>query len=498
MKDFDPRKYMELAIDIMRRSIPETRLDGKTPPKVGAILVNMDPATSPDKRVKTAYRGELRQGDHAEYTLLERKNRDCKLDDCVLFATLEPCAPDARKPPKKGCAERIVWARIKKVWVGIEDPDPTVDRKGIKHLQENGIEVEMFDPDLQEVIRAENRQFIEGALIRAAQADEPSQEIILSPLEHRSQNVLLRDLSPTALENYRAAVKIGANIESDDFQKLIADQKIVVRTGTTIVPTGFGLLLFGSRPRDHQPQAGLLATIIYPGGKEEAKDFDGPMVAIPGEALEWLKNKLPNVMNRSQATRSEQWDTLHIALREGIVNALIHRDYSIEEAKCQLIVDPYKIEIRSPGRPIKPITLEKIQAFKASTLSRNPLLHCVFARMKLAEERGMGLRTLRQSFETAGLPLPRYTWDDPYLVLTLYLDRESFMETLPEKIKAQLSFSELSGWGWLTTKGKAKSAEYAAANQVDVRTARRHLSHFAELGLVNSIGAGPTIEYVIK
>lgn len=41
-------------------------------------------------------------------------------------------------------------------------------------------------------------------------------------------------------------------------------------------------------------------------------------------------------------------------------------------------------------------------------------------------------------------------------------------------------------------------SEYAAANQVDVRTARRHLSHIAELGLVNSIGAGPTIEYVIK
>ena len=61
----------------------------------------------------------------------------------------EPCAPGARKHPKLGCAERIVNARIKKVWIGIEDPDPTVDRKGIKYLLDNGVEVEMFDADLR-------------------------------------------------------------------------------------------------------------------------------------------------------------------------------------------------------------------------------------------------------------------------------------------------------------------------------------------------------------
>ena len=55
------------------------------------------------------------------------------------------------------CAERIVLARIKEVWVGIEDPDPTVDRKGIKYLQDCGVTVHMFDRDLQETIRARTR-----------------------------------------------------------------------------------------------------------------------------------------------------------------------------------------------------------------------------------------------------------------------------------------------------------------------------------------------------
>jgi ATP-dependent DNA helicase RecG len=130
---FDPRKYMEMAIATMKESINEFRGDGKASPLVGAVL------WKPDGSVETAHRGELRDGDHAEFTLLERKNRANKLDGCILFATLEPCAPGARKHPKLCCAERIVNARIRQVWVGIEDPDPLVDRKGIKFLQDHNV-----------------------------------------------------------------------------------------------------------------------------------------------------------------------------------------------------------------------------------------------------------------------------------------------------------------------------------------------------------------------
>ena len=126
MAGFDPRKLMECAIEVMLRSVAEPRADGKTSPMVGSAL------WKPDGMVETACRGELREGDHAEFTLLERKNRDRRLDGAVLFTTLEPCAPGSRRHPKLGCAERIVLARIKEVWIGIEDPDPTVDRKGIK------------------------------------------------------------------------------------------------------------------------------------------------------------------------------------------------------------------------------------------------------------------------------------------------------------------------------------------------------------------------------
>jgi ATP-dependent DNA helicase RecG len=63
---FNPRELMEQAIKVMRDSVNEPRGDGKASPLVGAVLFK------PDGTIDTACRGELRYGDHAEYTLLTR------------------------------------------------------------------------------------------------------------------------------------------------------------------------------------------------------------------------------------------------------------------------------------------------------------------------------------------------------------------------------------------------------------------------------------------
>lgn len=61
MKTFDARKLMEVAVQVMRESIPEDRGDKKVPPAVGAVIWIPD-----EKRFETAYRGELRDGDHGD------------------------------------------------------------------------------------------------------------------------------------------------------------------------------------------------------------------------------------------------------------------------------------------------------------------------------------------------------------------------------------------------------------------------------------------------
>lgn len=105
---------MALAVEEMKKSVADAgRDDNKINPKVGAVL-----ATQDGEILSTAHRGELRDGDHAEFTVLERKNRDKDVTCMVVYATLEPCAPGARNHPKLSCAERIFNARISKVYIG--------------------------------------------------------------------------------------------------------------------------------------------------------------------------------------------------------------------------------------------------------------------------------------------------------------------------------------------------------------------------------------------
>ncbi len=484
---FDPRKLMEMAIDVMRQSINEPRDDDAVPPKVGAVL------WKPDGTVEAAARGELRYGDHAEFTLLERKNRSNRLDGSILFATLEPCAPGARNHPKLACAERIVNARIKEVYVGIQDPHPKVAGEGLKFLKRHGVIIHIFDRDLQEVIKQENAEFFDLAE-RAAEKHRRRATITLSEYEKPNAEVLLKDLSDEALKRYQKFLGLGEK-ETAVFHRRLQQQGLLEVSRDKRQPTGFGTLLFGQHPRDSIAQAGLLATMHYEDGREEVRDFDGPMVLVPEQVFQWLKDKLPNPIKRSGAQRVEVNEALFELVREGVVNALVHRDYGIKGAKCQLSVTPDAIVVKSPGGPIEPITLEQLQSFNAPMISRNPRLHAVFSKMELAEERGLGLKSMKSRAAEAELPLPRYTWEDPYLVLTLYRSPESATKSLGKDVIESLSKTERAGWEWLATRETTSSTEYASAMAVPNRTALNHLKRFTDLKVLEKTGSGPTTQY---
>jgi ATP-dependent DNA helicase RecG len=489
---FDPRELMELAIEVMRQSVQEPRGDNKANPKVGTVLFK------PDGTVEKACRGELRYGDHSEYTLLERKNQSSKLDGSILFTTLEPCAPASRHDPKMSCAERIVQARIREVWVGIADPDPTVDRKGIRYLQDSGVTVHMFDRDLQEVIKEKNRDFIAQAMERAAAAKaERPKKITLSSLENEMPATAPEDFSTDALEQYQTIAKIMDKVGSSAFNRRLVQQGLLTEKDGQFTPTGYGLLLFGKEPRNAMPQAGLLATIQYPDGKEETKDFDGPMVLIPAFTERWLSNKLPNVIDRSSMRRKEVPPVPFEMVREAIVNALIHRDYDIRQAKCQLIVTADTITVKSPGGPLPPITLEQLKSFNAPMLSRNPELHYVFARMEMAEERGLGIKSLKNRAEQLGLPLPSYDWTDPYIVLTLYRTPESAIRTLPQDVVEKLNVDEKSAWQFVVRKEVVTSGELIEQLRVDERKAQRILKKLVEVRLLRRVGKGRATRYKV-
>jgi ATP-dependent DNA helicase RecG len=481
----EPRFFMEEAIKAMKNSVDEINKDNPSP-RVGAVLV------FPDGTYETASRGEFREGDHAEYTLLDKKFRTKDVSDCWLFATLEPCCgPRARNEPKISCAERIANARIKKVWYGVQELNPKA-KGGKKYLEKMKVEVLPFDSDLHHEILEFNKNFndwVEEERIK----EEIAKSVVIGPLQKIVKNADVTSLSKEALELYISKTNKKFSFDSDELlDDLINKDLLVVDSKTgNVRPTGDCILLFGKSPRDKFPQAAVKAKVDYDdGGEPDTESFDDAIVLVPEKVKQWIKKVIPESMDRSDFTREKVSHFPPDVIREAIINAIIHRDYSIKGAKVELEITPDKIEVRSPGEPISPNSIKDLRNFTAISQTRNPDLAYIFNLMRYMEESGVGMDTFRSLREKYNLPLPIIKYKKPNVIVTFPRTIEAVRFIGSDAIK-KLTKEELEGYEWIKSQGEISAKDYTTKFGVTARTTSRHLGKMLELELIKTNGENP-------
>lgn len=489
----DPKEYMKLAVEVMKKSIPERKMK-KPSPYVGAVLV------FPDGKVETAYRGEKREGDHAEYTVLDKKNRDNELSGCWLFATLEPCAPGSRGKNKTSCSERIVNARISEVWFGIEDKNPTVDHGGIDHLRENDVKVHQFLPEFHKEIEDANRKFMKWANMENEKAKNAKKKSA-DHLDERAAATNMESLSQEALQKFLTESKRKYKPDSKEFLNELKEMDLLEYDSKSrkYLPTGNAILLFGKAPRNKFPQAAVKAKVHYGDGNTGTETFDNALVLVPDEVEDWLKKVLPSSIDRSKF-KAEQVSSFPIeVIREAIINAIAHRDYSKDGAKVQLEVFEDRIVVKSPGEPPPPITIEAMRNFTATSYSRNKKLTFIFNEMDYMEETALGMDTFKSIRAKYKLPLPIIEYDGGNVVVIFPRTLEA-IKKVSNKAIGKLTEKQLEGFEWIKTKGEVSTREYSAHFDIGYKTAQRHLAKLKELKLIKDNGLepnSPNYKYVV-
>lgn len=179
----EDRNFARLAIEEARQS--EAENDGRAHPLVGAVVVKGG------KILARAHRGEA-QGNHAEYIALETKLADTSVAGATVYTTLEPCT--TRNHPKIPCAARLIERKVRRVVIGMLDPDPRITGRGQRKLRSANIITDLFPHDLmsevEELNRAFTRSFDAPSKVTTPPEESPHAKVLAQRLLKHRETVL--------------------------------------------------------------------------------------------------------------------------------------------------------------------------------------------------------------------------------------------------------------------------------------------------------------------
>ena len=129
------------------------------------------------------------------------------------------------------------------------------------------------------------------------------------------------------------------------------------------------------------------------------KEYTGSLVTLLQAGTDFVRNNSKKAWRKVDDGRIEMPDYPDRAVLEGIVNALIHRNYMEIGSEVHIDMFDDRIEIYSPGGMVSGISLEGKDLLKIPSKRRNPILADIFSRLKYMERRGSGFKKILADYE---------------------------------------------------------------------------------------------------
>jgi len=177
--------------------------------------------------------------------------------------------------------------------------------------------------------------------------------------------------------------------------------RLVKRDRNQLYPTNATVLLSDSHLRKQQFPYAKIECARFKGTDKriflDQRTIEGPIHKLAEPCIDFVKKNIALSSEIGEVYRNDRWEYPIEAIREAIINAIIHRDYSILGSDIKVAIFDDMLEITSPGPLPETITLESLGSGRSEI--RNRVLAPIFKDLKLIEAWGTGIRKIKQEID---------------------------------------------------------------------------------------------------
>ncbi|MBW1851896.1 MAG: putative DNA binding domain-containing protein [Deltaproteobacteria bacterium] len=332
----------------------------------------------------------------------------------------------------------------------------------------------------------------DGIFVRIGSTNRKADSQISAELRRQARNISLdQEVDPSfdceildmrLLEKFIELRGLKTKPTLDYLVKIKAAQ----RYNHTCHPTIGGILLFSSTLPDDYSYAKFRVSRFKTENRADLINStiisDG-LLAMPEKIMDFVRLYMERKIEISALRRTDAYDIPLPAIREGILNAICHRDYSITGSDNKLDIFSDRLEITSPGTLPFGITLQDLG--EGISEVRNRLLVKIFRETGYIEQLGTGIMRIKEACRKNELPEPKFEETGNFFKVIIFRTRLAFSPELKDVYELIKQGVPLG------------SKEIALKLNIHQNTALKRLRRLEEKGLIYKQGRGPRVRYSI-